>query len=969
MHNTLNNKLRHCLLWLPCLLLWACGGPQEPLYRIGVSQCSGGYWREKQNNEMRREALLHEGVSLEFRCAVDDNARQTADIQYFMDQRVDLLVVSPHDVDALAGIVAKAYDSGIPVLLFDRYVKGDRYSAFVGGDNIGVGKIMAAYVATRLPQGGTVLELMGDMQTSPARQRHEGLLAGLKERTDIRLLASVDAGWLGPRAAAAGDSLLRVYPEVDVVVAHSDFMAKEVKKVADQLLPGHDILFVGADGFGSPGLGVEAVETGEVDATAIYPTGGDAIIQTALKLLRGEPCPRETLLPSHLVSTPQEATLLINMDRALTAEVERVEGMHHRAVFYLEQSHVERMMLYATLGILVLACLLCMALYRLNKIRKQANRRLREQQDTLRRHNEQLLTMTKDLEEATNAKLVFFTNISHDFRTPLTLISAPLEQAVQQLDAKMDAHVVLPLLQIAQRNVRVLLDLLNQILDFRKVENGKMRLNRSEADLREAFRQWHESFATLAERKGIHLQLVVNEADWRVRVDVRKLERMVYNLIGNSIKFTARGGTIALECHLGEELTVTVRDTGAGIDKENLSRIFERFYQIDSSNMEGAGIGLALVKKYAELMGGQVRIASRTESSGTEGTGTAITIVIPVREKVVGILADEQEKPSQAAVSAAVPLQYLAPEGLIACSDLPTSTSEGQPPVTEDEPLPVVLVIDDNADMRAFVSSLFAGKYRVLEAVDGQQGWELARENVPDIILCDVMMPVMDGMECCQHLKTDMCTSHIPVIMLTACTLDEQRVQGLACGAEAYLSKPFSAPVLLAQVETLLANRARVRRLSQLSGLQGEAAVPDPAAVPAGSPAAQTESSPAQEAVQEADQETQAEAQLSRYDKLFLEKLTAAIMGNYSDEQFSVEALARLLCLSRTQLYRKTKALTGNSPVELIRNTRLEQAHRLLTTTRMDIYDIAGAVGFGDPTYFCKCYKSCYGRHPKDVHD
>lgn len=951
MFNALKDKCKLYLLWLPCLLLWACGGQQEPLYRIGVSQCSGGYWREKQNNEMRREALLHEGVNIEFRCAVDDDARQTADIQYFLDHRVDLLVVSPHDVDLLADIVAKAYASGIPVLLFDRYVKGDSYSAFVGGDNIGVGEIIAAYVATRLPEGGTVLEIMGDMQTSPAQQRHKGLLAGLKEREDIRLLASVDAEWLGPRAAAVGDSLLRVYPDVDIVVAHSDFMAKEVKKVADQLLTDHDILFVGADGFGSPGLGVEAVEKGELDATAIYPTGGDAIIQTALKLLRGETCERETLLPSHLVSTPQEATLLINMERVLAAEVERVEGMHHRAVFYFEQSHVERMMLYATLGILVLACCLCVALYRLNKIRKQVNRRLREQQDTLRRHNEQLLTMTKDLEEATHAKLVFFTNISHDFRTPLTLIAAPLEQAMQLLAAQGDAGTVRPLLHIAQRNVRVLLDLLNQILDFRKVENGKMRLNRSETDLREAFRQWHESFAALAEKKGIHLRLLVNEADWRVSVDVRKLERMVYNLIGNSIKFTAREGTIALECHLGEELTITVRDTGVSIDKENLSRIFERFYQTGSSNAEGAGIGLALVKKYAELMGGQIRIASRTENEGTEETGTAITMVIPVRNKVVGVTTDEQEPSERVPMKADVPLQSLTPESLIACSDLPTSLCEGQLPVGEDEPLPVALMIDDNADMRTFVATLLAGKYRVLEAVDGKQGWEMARENVPDIILCDVMMPVMDGLECCQRLKTDMCTSHIPVILLTACTLDEQRAQGLSCGAEAYLSKPFSAPVLMAQMETLLANRARVRRLSQRSGVPEEPSVQE---------------LPVQQVVEEPAE--QAEDRLTRYDKLFLDKLTEVIMGNYSDEQFNVEVLAGMVCLSRTQLYRKTKALTGSSPVELIRNTRLEQAHRLLTTSSMSINDVACAVGFSDAAYFNKCYKTYYGRHPKDVH-
>lgn len=597
------------------LLFIACNEANgNHTYRIGVSQCSGGFWREKQNNEMLRELLLHEDATMELLCAVDNGEKQVEDIKYFIDKNVDILVVSPHDTKALSDIIGKAYDKGIPVLLFDRTINSDKYSAFVGGDNTKVGLLMAAYVATELKHGGgKVLEIMGDMQTSPAIQRHQGFINGLLHSPDIDVVASVDAGWLGPEASEATDSLLRLYPDVDVIVAHSDYMAGEAKKIADKMFPNNHYIFVGADGFGSPGLGIEAVEKGQLNATAIYPTGGDVIIQTALKILKGEKYDRQTLLQSNLVSTPQEATLLINMDRALNTEVERVKKMHKRAIFYLKESQTRRVMLYVTLGVLTLICGLCVALYRVNMLRRKSNKRLHEQQNKLLEKNEELVNMTHQLEEATNAKLVFFTNISHDFRTPLNLISGPIDQAMTMLK---DNHEIMTLLQIAQRNVGVLLDLVNQILDFRKVENGKMKLNTQTVNINLLVSAWHESFTSLAKKKGLNLQFDIKEEECYANVDVKKLERMVYNLLGNSIKFTPAGGSIGLQYRLTDnQLSITVSDTGSGIDKDNLKKIFERFYQLENSAEEGTGIGLALVKKYTELMGGRVEIDSNSEES------------------------------------------------------------------------------------------------------------------------------------------------------------------------------------------------------------------------------------------------------------------------------------------------------------------------------------------------------------------
>lgn len=914
------------------LLFTACGS-DDVRYRIGVSQCSGGSWRDKQNNEMRRELLLQEGATMEVLYADDKDEKQIADIQHFIDEKVDILLVSPINANSLSDIIGKAYDAGIPVLLFDRTVNTEKYTAFVGGDNYAVGKEMAAYTVTRLRDGGDVIEIMGDMKSSPASQRHKGFIDETRRADGIRVLASVDAGWEEKRTEHITDSLLRLYPDVDAIVTHNDFMADKAKRIADKIYPGNDYIFVGADGFGSPGIGIESVERGVLDATAIYPTGGDAIIQTAMKILKGEKYERTTLLPSYLVSTPQEAMLLISMDRALTAEAERVERMHDRATIYLRESQKERGILYVVLVVLVVICGLCIALFRMNQLRRKSNKRLYEHKNKLIEKNGQLLTMARQLEEATNAKLVFFTNISHDFRTPLNLIASPLEMIKRRLEEKGNGEKeIASLLHIAQRNVGVLLDLVNQILDFRKLENGKMDLKLQTADINALIASWQESFLPYAEKKGIRLDFRLCDGECPATVDVGKLERMVYNLIGNSIKFTPEGGTISLRCKKDDNLTITVSDTGPGIDKENLDKIFERFYQIGKNGEEGTGIGLALVKKYAELMGGRIEIESCTAEEDKGATGTSISITIPV-------------EPATGTASAAPVSGHIAPDSLLACSDLPSVDIEEEQGVNVDETRPVALVIDDNADMRSFISTLLGGKYHVLTAVNGENGFKTAKENVPDIIICDVMMPVMDGLECCQRLKNDMCTSHIPVIMLTACSLDEQRVRGLESGAEAYLAKPFNSSVLMAHMETLLANRVRISQNIKTAG-----------------------KGPSEDSTKE-EKTPDNEQKLSKYDKEFLQKINDAVERNFADSEFNVETLSGIVCLSRTQLYRKCKALTGESPVELIRNTRLEHAREMLLKGETTVAAIAVAVGIPDAAYFSKCYKAYFGITPMETRD
>lgn len=917
------NTILKLLFLLTIISFSSCKSNKERgKYHLGISQCSSGEWRDKQNSEMQRELLLHDDVSMDVACANDDVNKQIEDIQHFIDEKVDILIVSPLESKPLQPIISKAFESGIPVVLFDRHIKESSYTSFVGGDNQGAGKQLAAYVMKCLPNGGNVLEITGDMQTDPAQQRHKGLIESLHENASKIQLQTFDGKWKGDFVAEVTDSLLKVHSDIQMIVAHSDWMASAAKTVVDSIMPGNDIKFVGVDGFGVSNLGIYAVENGNIDATVIYPTGGDVIIKTAMEILQGKHVDKEIILASNLVSTTHEAMLINGMEKIANHEVETIMQMRERMLFYDNQLKLEKTMLLMSLALLTLAIVLVATFFHLYRVKQRSNDKLAQQQEDLRRQRDELLVVTRELEEATNSKLVFFTNISHDFRTPLSLISAPLENAL----GRVKDENVLNLLRIAQRNVFILLDLVNQILDFRKVENGKMELHYNIVNLRTYLEQWFESFQKLAEQRGINMTLSIGEGNWDVCCDIKKIERMVYNIVGNSMKFTPEGKTISLKCHRNaQSITIGVKDTGIGINKQNLERIFERFYQIENSKQEGTGIGLNLVKVLVELMHGTIEVASNDDVNKGQ-TGTTISLNLPIPDKTEGLVSS-----SNTSIANLLPIMPAPME---------------QMDIDEAEERPVVLVIDDNDDIRSYLYSLLGEQYKIITAIDGKQGVEAARKAIPDVILCDVMMPVMDGLECCRKLKDDALTCHIPIIMLTACSLDEQKVNGLANGAEAYISKPFSSAVLLAQVESTLKNRTIVRNLFALSTPPIE---PD-----------NTKHKDEEPVIQKAEESHE----LSKYDKQFLRTLHSTIEEKYPDENFNVVILSEIMCLSRAQLYRKCKALTGDSPIELIKKTRMVKAKNILETTTEQISDVAKAVGIPDASYFAKCYKAFYGSLP-----
>lgn len=943
--------IQACLLFLFICLFASCAEDDGHKYRIGVSQCSTDAWRTKLNEEMRRELLFHPEISLEVRTADNDNERQAADIDYFIAQHIDLLVVSPNEAAQLTPAVSRAFDAGIPVIVADRKVTGEKYTAFVGGDNLAVGRLMGQYLLMQLPQGGKVLEVLGLPGSTPAELRHVGFMEALGDQAGKYEIMQLVGDFYQNTAEAAVRKALTEHPDVDIVMAQNDLMAIGARIAADAVVPGHHIIFMGVDGLTGEGNGVEAIAQGRVDASAVYSTGGDLIIQTAVRILNGEPFERNTELATYLIDAGT-APLMDNIYKEVDHEVETIHMLKGRVDYYWEQHNLEQALLYGLLAFLGVVIIFIILLYR-NYYQKQllnenlANQRnmLKEQRDKLAAQNQELTRLSSELEEATKAKLMFFTNVSHDFRTPLTLINGPLEQLLSLHASPANSATASQsynLLRLAHKNVQVLLRLVNQILDFRKYESGKLELNLQPIALGNAVQEWFESFQGLAHKKHIKLDLKVknegldvtsgaDNAAFHTMGDLPKLERIFFNIMGNAFKFTPENGRISVELSKGENYVLRISDTGPGISVEHIQKIFENFYQIDSVHHEGSGIGLALVKSFVELHGGTVKAENQPV-----GTGTIFTVTLPVRPVTVTLAQEEQAR-------AANTLQ----------SQIDTELAEVLPDeeVSEEEPLPIALVIDDNQDIRSYIQALLQGCYRVLTAADGPEGIKKAMRVMPDVIVCDVMMPGMDGIEVSRRLKHEVNTCHIPILMLTACSLDEQRVQGLTeGGSDAYMSKPFNNDVLIAQLNSLVQNHNRVRDFFK----EGTVTRPAPAATTKESEGKETPvSSPIVAA--------------SSLDDKFLYRLRELIDQNLSDSDFGVEQLGDQIGMSRAQLYRKCKALTNYSPVELIRNTRLKRAQQMLAQGDETISQVAYSVGFTAPSYFTKCYKDFFGEMPNEL--
>ncbi len=908
-------KKLYCIagMLLICVLLTGCR--EERKWRIGVSQCSSDDWRDKMNGEIGREMLFHEDAEVEIRSAHDNCRRQIEDLRYFVDNGFDIIIVSPNEADSLTPVIKEIYESGIPVIIFDRNINGDSYTARIGADDVGLGRAAARYALSSADADPTAIEIYGLKGSTPAEDRHSGF-AEEWESGGGRLVGIGYGKWNMDDAVKAVDSLLDKDSDIDVIYCHNDRMAIGAAEVARRHGLEH-VKVMGIDA--APEIGIKAVADGVIDATFLYPTEGHKLIRTALAILRGEPYERDEMLPAASAVDSSNADILLLQNASLTEETAKMELLKSQVDDYWTKHSAQTTLFYALIAILVLVSGVLFLLLRTFWQHRRHQAILMEQNRLLELERDKQKELNQQLNEATQSKLAFFTNVSHDLRTPLTLIAEPVEQVAQAPNLTPQQRTFM---QIADKNVRILRRLINQILDFRKYENGKLTLDLEESDVRSLIEDWVEAFRPLARKRDIKLTVkAVGEVPASIAIDAEKMERVVFNLVSNAFKYTPDNGHITVSYGAeGDTLVIKVADTGKGIPSEDVDRIFERFYQVDTVRPQGSGIGLSLARAFVDLHGGKISVDSEP------GEGSEFRVEIPVTHVA--------EKPATAASAEAAPAGDTAAE----LADIEPADADA------GDARPLLLVIDDNSDMRMLISSLMADTYRIATAADGRQGLKAAARYVPDLIICDVMMPVMDGLECCRQLKAEVSTSHIPVLLLTACAMDEQRVEGYDSGADGYLSKPFNEAVLKSRCRSLVDNRKRIHDLWRGGDYAPPAETSPRKNVPSGSGTADI-------------------------DNDFYSRFIGVFQRRMGEAELSVDTLAAEMGLGRSQLYRKIKALTNYSPAELMRSLRLRQARSLLTSTDRTISEIAYEVGFSSPAYFTKCYKDAYGETPTELRD
>lgn len=528
------------------------------------------------------------------------------------------------------------------------------------------------------------------------------------------------------------------------------------------------------------------------------------------------------------------------------------------------------------------------------------------------KHSQQLreVELVK-LKELDQLKSQFFADISHEFRTPLTLIIGPVDKLLEQQPSAEEAKQY----SLIKRNAQRLLRLINQLLDLSKLDSGKLKLDLEHADIIPLIKAITDSFESLAQTKKIKLELHSKVAAAEINFDRDKFEQILSNLISNALKFTPENGTIKIEVREktnAQELEIDVTDSGTGIAKSQLPHVFDRFYQGSQASLSGepgTGIGLALAKELVALHHGSISVKS------TENIGTTFTVSLPFARSNKMENGHQLKNGFKPIKAHDIPLGW-------------DSFVENQELLSEN----TLLLVEDNPDMRSFIRDILTGSYNVVEAVDGQDGINKAIDIVPDIIISDVMMPQKDGLQLCDELKKDVRTSHIPLILLTAKADIESRLAGLECGADDYLAKPFNRKEILLRTKNLLENRKRLWE-KHIASRPIEAPLP-----------------------KEVEKED-----------AFLQKIRGLVEENISESEFEIESLSQLAGMSRSQMFRKIKALTGQSPSLYIRTIRLQKAKTLLEESDLNVSEVAYQVGFSSPAYFSDAFNEMYNVRPSQL--
>jgi signal transduction histidine kinase/DNA-binding response OmpR family regulator len=908
-------------------------GYADEKYVIGFSQCtSADIWRETMHREMLIELAFYPELKMIMKDANSNNEQQIKDIEDLLNQGIDLLIVSPNESEPLTPIVEKAFNSGIPVIVLDRNITSDAYTAFVGGNNYLIGQEAGKYAAKLLKGKGKIIEITGLAGSTPSIDRHKGFTESLTSFPEISIVASVSGKWNWADAKIQMQKIITEKVDFDLVFGYNDVMAKGAYSVAKENGI-ENKFYLGIDGLYGKEGGIQYVINGELDATFLYPTGGEKAIQIAHKILDKLPFERENLLETVVIDSTNAKIIKLQTDQVLSLQG-KIENQNLVLDKQISRFKSQRNLLILTLVLLALNVVLVVLVLRAFRNKIRANKKLELQKQQIERRNneiskqrDQLIEVSQKLEEATKAKLKFFTNISHEFRTPLTLIVGPLEDLIRLREFPAELQKQFNLMH---RNSLRLLRMINQLMDFRKLENEKMKLQSGLFDIVAFLNEIHQSFAEHAAKKKIDFQVHSVEKEILIWFDWDKLDKVIFNLLSNAFKFTGEGGQISinvkkekpvLKILAEEEVLIQIKDTGRGISKEHLTHIFDRFYQVEQSqDFRGTGLGLALSKGFIKLHHGKIKVESEP------GKGTTFFIRLPMGKS--HLKEDEMNVDTSSLLLNSHHEKTISDE--IHFNPEFSEINEKEPTHFDSDEKPVVLIVEDQKDVREYIKDSLGSGYTIIEAENGKQGLQQVEEEEPDIIISDIMMPEMDGLEMTRKLKNQLKTSHIPIILLTAKASQEQKLEGLEEGADSYIPKPFNKRHLQIRVKKLIELRKKLQDTYKSPMLIKED-----------------------------------EGQISRLDRKFLNKISK-IVEEQKDRELPVEELSEMIGLSRVHLYRKIKKLTGMSVSEFANSVKLRLSLELLKNSGNSISQIAYEVGFSSPSYFTKCFKEQFGISPSE---
>ncbi|MEH6408026.1 MAG: substrate-binding domain-containing protein, partial [Leeuwenhoekiella sp.] len=851
------------------LLISACSkNNKDQNYLIGFSQCtSNAEWRKDMNYSMKVEASVHSNVSLTIRDSKDDPEQQIRDIEDMIEEGIDVIIVSPLEPDLIVAPITRAINAGIPVILLDRKINSNNYTAYLGADNIEIGRNAGKYILSSTKETVNVIEVRGGDSSTPVVERSLGFHQIADNNSRIHIIGSID-GSNGGLPKEKFKNLLDSLDakNIDYAYFFNDEMALDAWRVAKELGVENEIKFIGVDGLNGPDGGIQMVQDGILDATLLYPTGGSEVIKLALKILNGEEAPKNSLLATTVIDKLNAGIMKDQLNRINQQQTEiehQVETITEKEELYTSQNILLKL---SILFIIIILSLTAYTIYSIIAIRKK-NRQLQLTNTKITIQRNQIEKIANQVKESNEAKINFFTGLSHELKTPITLILSSIEsigETVKEKGSKLGNEV-----ELIYNNSNRLLRLINQLLDFRKSEDRKFMLKASKTNVYDFSINIYNEFKREAKKRNINFYLKSNNKNLDLYFDRNLMDKVYFNILSNAFKFTPDNGKIEIEIVDVKDkkyAQIIFKDSGIGIPEKELNKVFEAFFKGSNNRKNSSGIGLHLTKELIDLHKGMIKVKSLK--------GSEFTVIL------------NKGKSHFSSSEIIHETDVLIDEKKDLMADLESNYYVESNPVYTDDQYGI-LIIEDNKELSGFLSNKLSEQYNIYLS-DGTDALDKAFDLIPDIILCDINLPEKDGFEICEELKKDLRTSHIPTVILTALSDKESYIKGLQAGADLYLTKPFSYSILIQSLKSLLYNREKLRFYFTNNVHK----------------------------IEETDS-------FGNMEQAFLCRINEAIDEHIEDSHFSVENLADILKISRVQLYRKVKALLGISISEYINEKRL----------------------------------------------